>query len=275
MSQYASPNTYDETNIREERVEWSQAYRIMYVKNANTQTHTKHQTPCGGSSYRMSQYGTTTELRHALAMNTPMHHLAAEPLPPAPSSTMKPNKTHAVDRSTFFKSMASRIKASRDAIKQSGNQQNDWSRWTSDMPNPAIQDSPRRCDILPFDATLSSPASTSMSTTVASDTTSEHTSETDVHSDANSLGADVHHDPAITYYLIGLVGNELRDRIANKLCEVEAKMRWEFDASVASSGAVNDDMDVSSLAGRQQSAHSFRRSLLRRSSACSRSLASI
>ena len=194
-----------------------------------------------------------------------MHHLAAEPMQPAPSSTIKPNDTHAIDRSTFFKSMAARIKVSRDAIKQSGNQQNDWSHWTSGMPSPAIQDGPRRCDILPIDATSSSPVSMSMSSTVASDATSEHTSETDVHSDANSLGADVHHDPAITYYLIGLVGNELRDRIANKLCEVEFKMCWEFDASVASSGAVNDDMDVSSLAGRQQSAHSFRRSLLRRS----------
>ena len=209
---------------------------------------------------------TESHLHHRTrTRNTQMHHLAAEPLPPASSSTMKPNDTHAVDRSTFFKSMAARIKASRDAIKQSGNQQNDWSRWTSDMPSPAIQDGPRPCDKLSFDAKSSSPASTSISTTVASDTTSEHTSETDVHSDANSLGADVHYDPAITYYLIGLVGNELRDRIANKLCEVEFKMRWEFDASVASSGAVDDDMDVSSLAGRQQSAHSFRRSLLRRS----------
>ena len=130
---------------------------------------------------------TVTQNHRTRTRNRPMHHLAAEPLPPAPSSTMKPNDTLTIDRSTFFKSMASRIKASRDAIKQSGNQQNDWSRWTSDMPNPAIQDGPRRCDILQFDATLSSPASTSMSTTVASDTTSEHTSETDVHSDANSL----------------------------------------------------------------------------------------
>ena len=79
---------------------------------------------------------------------------------------------------------------------------------------------------------------TSMSTTVAPDMICGHTCELDDDEDDDELdddedddnatdatAAQVCDDPVIAYYLIGLVGNGMRKRIASRLREVDDSMR--------------------------------------------------
>ena len=130
--------------------------------------------------------------------------------------------------SNFFTSLAARIKASRDAVKQARNQDH---CWNLDMPSPAIKHNALRVyntpRARPHRATVplnqSRDVITSMSTEVASDTICGHTCELD--DDANAPDAQACHDPVIAYYLIGLVGNRMRKRIASKLREVEDSMQ--------------------------------------------------
>ena len=138
--------------------------------------------------------------------------------------------TDAKDPSNFFTSLAARLQASRDAVKQARNQDH---CWNLDMPSPAIKHNALRVyntpRARPHRATVPSNQSrdvtTAISTTVAPDMICGHTCE--LGDDASAPDAQVCHDPVIAYYLIGLVGNRMQKRIASKLREVEDSMQRE------------------------------------------------